>query len=67
MFLEAAKAQWICPRLPSCGSGFESQAHHRSYDIVKFYAVLVNVLRKGQKYQKRGSFKNIYLMVCFQP
>ena len=47
MFLEAAKAQWIRPRLPSCGSGFESQAHHRSYDIVKFYAVLVNVLRQG--------------------
>ena len=57
MFLEAAKAQWICPRLPYCGSGFESQAHHQCYDIVKFYAVLVNVLRKGQKYQKEAHLK----------
>ena len=42
-----AIAQWDCQRLPSCGSRFESQAHHLRFNIAKFCTKFVIVLRKG--------------------
>ena len=36
----AAIAPWFCLRLPSCGPGFESQAHHPcffQFVLLKFY------------------------------
>ena len=42
-------AQRIHPRLPSCGPGFEYQANHLGFYIVKFCCTSVIVLRKGRK------------------
>ena len=33
--LAAAIAPWLCLRLPSCGPGFESQAHHLCFFMLK--------------------------------
>ena len=49
----AAIAHWISLRLQSCGPGFESQAHHICFNIVKFCTLIV-VLRKGQNVTKRA-------------
>ena len=38
--------QLICLHLPTCGPGFESQAHHMPFYIVKFCAIFVIALRK---------------------
>ena len=37
-------AQWICPCLPSCGPGFESQAQHLY--VVNFCAIFELIKRR---------------------
>ena len=51
-----AIAQWIRLRLSSCGPGFESQAYHLTFYIVKFYTIFVLVLRKRTKISKKRLF-----------
>ena len=41
----AAIAPWFCLRLPSCGLGFESQAHH----LLFFQFVLLKMYRENNK------------------
>ena len=45
----AAIAPWFCLRLPSCGPGFESQAHHLSF----FQFVLKLLQEKNKNKQKK--------------
>ena len=42
----AAIAPWFRLRLPSCGPGFESQAHHQYYFSI---CIIEIVMRKEQK------------------
>ena len=43
-----AVAQWIHLRLPSCHSGFESQAHH-----LRFYPCIVCTLKDKKEAEER--------------
>ena len=48
-------AQWIFLRLPFCGPGFKSQAHHLDFYVVKFSTIFAGiVLTEGRKSTKRG-------------
>ena len=55
----ATIAPWFCLRLPSCGSGFESQAHH-----LRFFQFVLLKLYQGNNENKQkeagiGPFKKI--------
>ena len=52
----AAIAQWICLRLPSCGPGFESQAHHLCFYHLYSYFVLHYVKKRMIVNKKRPGF-----------
>ena len=52
----AAIAPWFCLRLPSCGLGFKSQAHHLCF----FQFVLKLKWEKNENKQKRGQDWPIY-------
>ena len=44
-----AIAPWFCLRLPSCGPGFKSQAHHLSF----FQFVLLKLYRENNKNKQK--------------
>ena len=45
----AAIAPWFCLRLPSCGPGFESQAHHLRF----FQFVLLKLYRENNENKQK--------------
>ena len=53
---DAALAQWIRLRIPSCRPGFESQAHHQH-----FYQFMLDIMKREKEnlkvYHKENSFK----------
>ena len=55
----AAIAPWFCLRLPSCGPGFESQAHHLSF----FQFVLKLLREKNKNKQRRGMDWPIFIII----
>ena len=63
----AAIAPWFCLRLPSCGPGFESQAHHLRF----FQFVLMKLYRDNNENKQKeigiGPFlkKNFYAKKFF--
>ena len=53
---EAAIAPWFCLRLPSCGPGFESQAHHLCF--IQF--VLKLKRKKNKNKQKEAGLAHFF-------
>ena len=49
--------QWICLRLPSCGPGFEPQAHHKRFYTFSYFVVLyLSLYWKRTKINKEAGF-----------
>ena len=53
----AAIAPWSRLCLPSCGRGFKSQVPHLCFSSI---CIIEIVIRKGQKYTKRGRDRPIF-------
>ena len=62
----AGKSQWICLLLPSCSPGFQFQAHHPSFYMVKFYTTWILPLywKRTEINKKAVGFDHILGLCC---